>query len=368
MGGMMHHFTPTLRTRNTPFTDRVQAAGVRGYTVYNRMKLATYFRSVQEDYAHLKSAVQVWDVSAERQVEIAGPDAERLIQMTTPRNLAKMAEDQCYYIPNVGVDGLMLNDPVLNKIAPDRYWVSLADSDMLLYYKGLAAGLNLNVKIFEPDVHPLAIQGPKSEELVRRVWGDAAASIKFFRHTTVDFQGIPMILARSGWSCQGGFELYVVGWENGAKIWDILMEAGADLDVHAGCPNGIERIEGGLLSFGSDMTMENSPFEAGLGKYCHDTPNCLGHAALQELNPPHRQIRPVEIPGEPVAACAKQWEIYSKSGSYAGTMRSAAYSPDFQTNVCIGMIEDTFWDAGTELVVKTPEGTRGAIVKGSFWL
>ena len=151
----------SIRLRRTPFSRRVEAAGVKAYTVYNHMLVPTVFRSVEEDYAHLKSAVQVWDVSCERQVEIAGPDARRLVQITTPRDLANMAEDQCYYLPIVDERGAMLNDPVLIKLAEDRYWVSLADTDMLFYYKGLANGFGLDVKVLEPDASPLAIQGPK---------------------------------------------------------------------------------------------------------------------------------------------------------------------------------------------------------------
>ena len=165
--------TGSPRLRRTPFSRRVEAAGVQGYTVYNRMLLPSVFRSLEEDYAHLKSAVQVWDVACERQVEIVGPDARRLVQMTTPRDLSKMADDQCYYIPMVDTRGAMLNDPVLNKLAADRFWVSLADGDMLYYYMGLASGLGLDVRVFEPDVSPLAIQGPRADELVRRVFGQA---------------------------------------------------------------------------------------------------------------------------------------------------------------------------------------------------
>ena len=364
----MVQFNATIRTRRTPFSNRVEAAGAKGFTIYNRMQLATYFRTVQEDYHHLKSAVQLWDVAVERQVEIKGPDAVKLVQMTTPRDLSKMKDDQCYYIPNVGADGKMLNDPVLNKIGENRFWVSLADSDMLLYYKGLAAGFGLDVEVFEPDVHPLAIQGPKSDELVRRLFGQEIVDTKFFRHKTINFNGTDMIIARSGWSLQGGFEIYMDGWENGEPLWDWIMETGRDLDIHAGCPNGIERIEGGLLSFGSDIDMSHTPYEAGLTKYCKGADLCLGAEALAKANPPSRQIRALDIEGEPLGGVLEAWPVKTKSGDFAGTIRSCAFSPDFKTNMGIGMIEANAWETGTKVEIETPQGTRDAIIRDGFWV
>lgn len=361
---------PSNRLRRTPFSRRVEAAGVSSYTVYNHMLLAQWFRSPAEDYAHLKSAVQVWDVACERQVEIAGPDAVRLVQMTTPRDLSRMKDDQCYYIPMVDAAGRMLNDPVLLKLAENRYWVSLADSDMLYYYKGLASGFGLDVEVFEPDVSPLAIQGPKADELVRRVFGQDIVETRFFRHKTVSVEGKDMIIARSGWSLQGGFELYLDGTEYGEPLWDKLFEAGRDLDVRAGCPNGIERIEGGLLSYGSDMTLEHTPFEAGLTNYCslETATACLGHAALVAHNEPLRQVRPVEIEGPKVPAVDYFWPLTDKSGKPAGRISSAAWSPDFQTNVAIATVERDHWAAGTELLVDAPDGARAVKVRDTFWI
>ncbi len=362
--------TASSRIRRTPFSRRVEAAGVKGYTCYNHMHLPTIFRSVEEDYAHLKSAVQVWDVSVERQVEITGPDALKLVQMTTPRDLRRMADDQCFYIPIVDHRGGMLNDPVLNKLADDRFWVSLSDSDMLYYYMGLSNGFGLNVEVFEPDVSPLAIQGPKADELVRRVFGSDVVDTRFFRHKTVTVEGEEMIIARSGWSLQGGFELYVNGSEHGEAIWDVLFEAGADLDVRAGCPNSIERIEGGLLSYGNDMTMDHTPFEAGLGKFCHleTATGCLGNAALRKRQDPVRQIRPIEIDGGKVPSLNTLWPLKDNSGDPAGHVSSAIWSPDFQTNVAIAMVHKAHWAPGTELTVDAPDKSRSVRVRDKFWI
>ena len=366
----MPYLTPAIRLRSTPFSRRVIAAGAKAYTVYNHMLLASFFRSVEEDYAHLKRAVQVWDVSCERQVEIIGPDALRLVQLTTPRDLSRMADDQCCYIPMVDENGHMLNDPIAIKLADNRYWISLADTDMLYYFKGLASGFGLNAKAFEPDVSPLAIQGPKADQLVARVFGQEVVDTKFFRYKTINFQGQKMIIARSGWSHQGGFELYLDGSEYGEPLWDQLFEAGEDLDVRAGGPNLIERIEAGLLSYGNDITIDTTPFEAGLGNYCNlDTAtDCLGHEALLTQQDPSRQIRSISIDGPSISAITKYWPLKDRERHVAGHISSAAWSPDFEINVAIGMVHETHWTPGTELTVETENGERTATVRDSFWI
>lgn len=358
------------RLRRTPFSRRVEAAGAVSYNIYNHTVQATAYRSMREDYAHLKTAVQVWDVSCEKQVEIIGRDARHLIQMTTPRDLGSMQDDQCYYIPMVDERGAMLNDPVLNKLAGDRYWVSLSDSDMLYYFKGLANGFGLDVRVFEPDVFPLAIQGPRADELIRRVFGQEIVDTRFFRHKPITFNGQQMIIARSGWSRQGGFEIYMVGFKNGEALWDTLFDAGEDLDLRAGCPNLIERIEGGLLSYGNDITIDHTPFEVGLGKYCNlqTATGCLGHAALLDRQKPTRQIRPISIAGDPISEVPELWPLKNLSGQPCGSISSATWSPDFNTNVAIGMVDRADWQPGTRLLVDTHAGTREAVVQAEFWI
>ena len=363
--------SPSRRLRRTPFSEGVEAAGVKGYTVYNRMLLPTVFRSVVEDYHHLKQAVQVWDVACERQIELRGPDAGRLMQMLTPRDLRGMLPGQCYYVPIVDETGGMLNDPVAVKLAEDRWWISIADSDLLLWVKGIAYGYRLDVLVDEPDVSPLAIQGPKADDLMARVFGDSIRDVRFFRFGWFQFQGRDMAIARSGYSKQGGFEIYVEGGDIGMPLWNALMEAGKDLDVRAGCPNLIERIEGGLLSYGNDMTDDNTPHECGLGKFCNTATaiGCVGRDALLRVakEGPVQQIRAIAIHGDPVPPCDRQWPVLA-GGVQVGNVTSATWSPDFDTNVSIGMIRMTHWDAGTELDVMTPEGPRRATVQEKFWI
>ena len=363
--------SPSRRLRRTPFSDGVEAQGVSAYTVYNRMLLPTMFESVQADYHHLKQHVQVWDVACERQVELRGPDAGRLMQMLTPRDLRGMNAGQCYYVPIVDETGGMLNDPVAVKLTEDRWWISIADSDLLLWVKGVANGYRLDVLVDEPDISPLAVQGPKADDLMERVFGESVRSIRFFRYGLYQFEGRDLVVARSGYSKQGGFEIYVEGSDIGMPLWNALFEAGEDLNVRAGCPNGIERVEAGLLSYGNDMTDDNTPHECGLGRFC-DTQTaigCIGRDALLRVakEGPVQQVRPIAIDGDAVPGCDRAWPVFAK-GKRVGQVTSAAWSPDFKTNVAIGMVRMTHWDAGTRLEVETPDGMRGATVQETFWL
>ena len=359
------------RLRRTPFSEGVEAAGVKGYTVYNRMLLPTVFESVEADYCHLKTHVQVWDVSCERQVALRGPDAARLMQMLTPRDLRGMLSGQCLYVPIVDETGGMLNDPVALKLSEDQWWISISDSDLLLWIKGLVNGYRLDVLVDEPDVSPLAVQGPKADDLMARVFGDRVRDIRFFKFDMFAFEGRDLAIARSGYSKQGGFEIYVEGGDIGMPLWNELFARGEDLNVRAGCPNLIERIEAGLLSYGNDMTDDNTPHECGLGKFCntHTAIGCIGRDALLRVikEGPVQQIRPIEIKGDAVASCDRPWPIYA-NGKQVGQVTSAAWSPDFNTNVSIGMLQLSHWDAGTMLEVETPEGMLGAVVKDGFWI
>ena len=357
--------TPSLRTRRTPFSDGVEKAGVKSYTVYNHMLLASQFGDFIQDYHHLKQHVQIWDVAVQRQVRIKGRNAKKLMHILSPRDMTKMSDDQCFYIPLVDQSGGMLNDPVALKIQEDEYWISIADSDYLLYALGVANALNLEVQIDEPDISPLAVQGPKAEELMSKVFGNEVRDIKFFRYKKLLFQGREMVIARSGYSKQGGFEIYVDGFEFGMPLWDRLLRDGESLNVRVGCPNLIERIEGGLLSYGNDITRENTPFEAGLGKFINSQENFIGKENL-ENRPFIKKIMPINISGE-LPPCDRHWNI-CLSGEVIGRISSAAFSPDYKCNVAIGMVNLEKGLAGTKVEVETHIGMRDAIVCPKFWI
>ncbi len=362
------------RTRRTPFSDRVEQEGVKAYTVYNHMLLPTVFRSLEEDYWHLKRHVQVWDVGCERQVEIAGPDAARLVRMMTPRDLGKATIGQCLYAPLVDEAGGLINDPVLLKLAEDRFWLSIADSDVLLWAKGLALGARLDVTVTEPEVWPLAVQGPKAETLMARLFGETVREIGFFRFRHLSFQNHPMVVARSGWSKQGGFEIYLDRAELGEPLWDALMEAGRDLEVAPGCPNAIERIEGGLLSYGNDMTRANNPLECGLEKYCHlDRPDeFIGKAALRRIAEAgiRQRICGLRIATSTLPPCYGDWPVLA-GDRVIGMVSSAAVSPAIVPlaaglgagqGLAFAMLARGYWDPGLGVQVRTPAGLLPATV------
>ena len=289
---MSHELLTSNRTRATPFTSRVEACGVQAYTVYNHMLLPAVFRGLEEDYWHLCEAVQVWDVSCQRQVEIIGADAQKLVQLMTPRDISYADVGQCLYAPLCDENGYMINDPILIKHGHDHWWLSIADTDVLLWAKGLATGFGFDVKVHEPNIWPLAVQGPNAEELCVRVFGEEISNIGFFRGEWKKFDGRSIYIARSGWSKQGGFEIYLNDFTMGEKLWDVFFEKGKDLDVGAGCPNLIERIESGLISFGADATYETTPFECGLDQYVNleSDIQSLSIKALRKQKPKTRLV------------------------------------------------------------------------------
>lgn len=328
----MAELSVSRRTRSTPFTAYVEAQGVKGYTVYNHMLLPTYFRSVEEDYWHLCQHVQVWDVSCERQVSIQGPDASKLVQLMTPRDLSKAREERCFYVPLCDVDGGLVNDPIAIKHSSEHWWLSIADSDVLLWAKGLATGFGLDVVVEEPDVWPLAVQGPKAELLMSRVFGEQVVDIRFFHFKRLEYRGHNFVVARSGWSKQGGFEIYVDDAELGRQLWCELFDKGEDLNVGPGCPNLIERIESGLLSFGNDMGYKDNPLESGLAGYV-DLAADINSLSLEALrNTPLSSQLLGAISSEQLAMADA---VIYQQGREVGQVTSACWSPKYQLSLAL---------------------------------
>ena len=355
----------TKRLRRTPFSSRIKDV-VKSVTVYNHMILPTVFDTLEEDCLHLKNHVQLWDVSVQRQVEISGKDATKLLELLTPRPVSNMDASKCLYIPMVNQKGRMINDPVLLKVDENRFWISIADSDVLFWVSGIASALNLDVEVSEPVVAPLAVQGPKSRKLLERVFGSEITELKYFEVRRFNFQNHSMNIARTGWSKQGGFEIYVEGEEYALDLWDDLMRSGADLNIKPGCPNQIERIESGLLSYGSDMTIDNNPYECGLGKFIGTEINsaCIGARALDEvrLEGPKKIIRFLDIKGSKIPFCDNKW-VAKVNKLKVGEVTSAVFSSEFQTNLGIAMIDIDYSTEGTEIEILIGDDVRKAIVK-----
>ncbi len=344
------------RLRRTPYTASAESAGVTRFSVVNHMLLPTgYGRSIEEDYWHLLEHVQIWDVGCQRQVQISGRDAARLVQCMTPRNIAGTKTGDCLYLPITDDEGSLINDPVLLKLADDRFWLSVADSDLLLFAKGLAIGRQFEVTVDEPDVSPLAVQGPKAEALLCDLFGDHVRDIQFFKFGWVSFAGTRQLISRTGYSRQDGFEIFLKGRHLGSTLWNAIWQAGEPYRIRAGYPNLIDRIEGGLLSYGNEMTRAQNPFEAGFGKFCNfnEAAEYIGRDALQTLlkNGPARQIRGILFDGGPCPACTEPWPVMAGNQQRAGQVTSAIWSPRLRRNVGLSLTEREFWDAGQPVTV-----------------
>ena len=335
----------TRRLRCTPFTSRLEDYGVGGYTVYNHMLLPTFFKSVEAEYEHLKKFVQIWDVTVQRQIEISGKDSYRLIQLMTCRDLSKAKVKKCYYVPLVDRDGNMVNDPLVLKIDDDKWRVCIADSDVLFFAKGIAGSFNLNVKIFETNIATLAVQGPKSEALMKKLFGNNIVNLKFFNFDYFKFKDVKYMISKSGFSKQGGYEIYIEDLKSGLVLYDQLLNDGKELNIQPGCPNAIERIEGALLSYGNDMDNNDNPFECGFDKYvCLDNRiNYLGKEALQKIKKEgiKKKLMGVKIDIDQINL-TKEEKLLDQNNNIMGFLRSAAFSPKFNKVVGIAMIKSKY--------------------------
>lgn len=356
---------PSRRLRATPFTSRVSALGVTGYTVYNHMLLATVFESLQEDYKHLKEYVQIWDVSVERQVQLLGPDAHKLACMISARDLTNAKVGRCYYAPICDQNGAIINDPIALRLAENKYWFSISDSDLLLWVQGIAIGLGLNVDICEPDVSPLAIQGPFADDLMADVFGEEIREVKFFHFKAFSFRGHMLNIARSGWSKQGGFEIYLDDTNLGEELWDAIWAKGKKYNIRAGCPNLIERVEAGLLSYGNDMNREDTPLEIGLEKYVSldSEVDFIGKAALQKQRKVgiKKRLMGIEIDGSKMPPLTMPKKV-SIEGKNVGMITSAVFSPDYGGNIGFAMIKASNAYVGAEVMVDSEEGPQRGIL------
>ena len=335
------------RLRSTPYTSRIEKQGVTAYTSYNHMLLPAAFGSLEDSYHHLKENVQVWDVAGERQVEISGKDSGKLVQLMTCRDLSKSKIGRCYYCPIIDDRAGIINDPVILKLGEDRWWISIADSDVILFAKGLAIGKKFDVKIFEPNVNILAVQGPKSFALMEKIFGKIITEMKFFGFDYFEFAGAKHLIAKSGWSKQGGYEIYVENTESGLALYDKLFEVGKEFNVKAGCPNLIERIESALLSYGNDMDNDDNPLECGLDKYVNlDTDiNFLGKEKLKEIKKKGvtRKLMGVIIDAKEINV-SKSINLINGKNSKIGELRSGTYSPHFKKVIGIAMIDKPYFE------------------------
>ena len=352
--------------RKSPYFDATVADGVRSFSVYNHMYLPAHFGDPAGEYERLVNAVAMWDVGAQRQVELAGPDAGRLAQTLSARDVSGFGVGQGRYVPICNHDGILINDPVMLKLAEDRYWLSIADSDIELWAAAIAAERGYDVAVSEPDVSPLAVQGPLAAPVVASLFGEWINELAYFAFRETALGNIPILLARSGWSKQGGFELYLRDGRRGAELWDIVKTAGAEFGIGPGAPNDIERLESGLLSYGADARLQThpaNPFELGLGKLvnldCAD--DFVGKQALARIRDAgiERRLAGFVIDGDPLAE-NQHPERVMQNEVEVGSIGGLAYSPRLEQNIAIGLIDNVVADDAGDLFVSVGNEMRAA--------
>ena len=355
-----YSISKSRRIRSTPYTSRIEKQGVTAYTTYNHMLLPAAFGSLEDSYNHLKKYVQVWDVAGERQVEITGKDSAKLMQLMTCRDLSKSKVGRCYYCPIIDDEAGIVNDPVVLKLSEDKWWISIADSDVILFAKGLAIGNNFDVKIVEPNVDIMAIQGPKSFKLMERVFGDKITKLKFFGFDYFDFKGTKHLIAQSGWSKQGGYEVYVENTNSGLELYDYLFKIGKEFNIKPGCPNLIERIESALLSYGNDMDINDNPLECGFDKFVNLDSDVffLGKEKLKKIRSEgiKKKLMGVQIETKEISLSASLI-IKDEKNHKIGELRSACYSPYFGKVIGIAMVDKPFWKVSQFIKIEINNST-----------
>jgi dimethylsulfoniopropionate demethylase len=261
--------------------------------------------------------------------------------------LSKSKIGRCYYCPIIDGSGNLVNDPVVLKLAEDKWWISIADSDVIFFAKGLASGYEFDVKIIEPVVDIIAVQGPKSFDLMEKVFGKIIRELKFFGFNYFDFEGVKHLIARSGWSKQGGYEVYVQDTQSGQKLYDHLFEIGKEFNVKPGCPNLIERIESGLLSYGNDFDNNDNPLECGFDQYVSldGEINFLGKEELKKikLNGIKKKLMGIKFDAQEISLSGSL-DLKDEDGNIIGELRSACYSPHFGKVIGIAMMKKSYWE------------------------
>ena len=358
--------------RKSPFFNGTVRWGATDFSVYNHMYIPRSFGDPEQNFWNLVNDAILCDVAVERQVEIAGPDAAAFVQLLTPRNLSQCAVGQCKYVLITNEAGGILNDPVLLRLEENRFWLSLADSDVLMWAEGVATHAGLDVTICEPDVSPLQLQGPKSGDIMATLFGETIRDLKYYWLDHFELDGIPLVISRTGWSSELGYELYLLDGSQGEALWEKLMAVGEPMGLKPGHTSSIRRIEGGMLSYHADMDAHTNPFELGLDRLVDlEMPaNFIGKAALKQVQQQgiSRQQVGLELDGEPLPGPNTQFWPVEVNGEVIGKVTSAVYSPRLKKNIALAMVTIGHSAVGTTCTVELTGETRsGTIVPKPFY-
>ena len=358
--------------RKSPYFDATVRWGAQGFSVYNHMYIPRDFGKPEQNFWNLVNEAILCDVAVERQVEITGPDAAKFTQMLTCRDLSKMAVGQCKYILITNANGGLLNDPILLRLAENHFWISLADSDILLWAQGVAINSGLDVTIGEPDVSPLQLQGPQSGKIMTALFGEDIMDLRYYWLREVELNGIPLIVSRTGWSSELGYELYLRDGSKGDLLWETIMAVGLEFGLKPGHTSSIRRIEGGMLSYHADADMSTNPYELGFDRLVNldMEADFIGKAALRRIKDQgvsRKQIGLI-INGEPLTGPNTTfWEI-NLGGGCIGKVTSAVYSPRLEQNIALAIVSAEHANIGAEVEVVTNSGpTRATICERPFY-
>ncbi|MFZ0487940.1 MAG: glycine cleavage T C-terminal barrel domain-containing protein, partial [Arenicellales bacterium] len=358
--------------RKSPYFNATVRWGAQAFSVYNHMYIPRDFGDPEQNFWNLVNDAILCDVAVERQVEITGPDAARFTQMLTPRDLSNLSVGQCKYILITNADGGILNDPILLRLGENHFWISLADSDILLWAQGVAVHAGMDVTIREPDVSPLQLQGPKSGQVMQALFGESILDLRYYWLREVELDGIPLIVSRTGWSSELGYELYLRDGSRGDELWEKIMAAGAPFGLKPGHTSSIRRIEGGMLSYHADADITTNPYELGMGRLINPDMEAefIGKAALRRIrdNGVTRKQVGLRIDGAPLKGPNTSFWSIRKDGSTVGKVTSAVYSPRLEQNIALAMVAADYAEIGAEVKVAMPQGpVRATVVARPFY-
>ena len=358
--------------RKSPYFDSTVKWGATGFSVYNHMYIPRDFGDPERNFWNLIEKSILCDVAVERQVEITGPDAYKFTQLLTPRDLSNISIGQCKYVLITNNEGGILNDPVLLRLAENHFWLSLADSDVLLWAQGVAVNSGLNVNISEPDVSPLQLQGPTSKDIMVKLFGESIKDLKYYWFKEFDLDGIPLIVSRTGWSSEFGYELFLRDGSKGNDLYEKIMNAGKEHGLQPGHTSSIRRIEGGMLSYHADADIHTNPFELGFDRLVSldNDIEFIGKAALKKIKAEGIKRKQVglEINCEPLSGPNTTFWSIKKDNKEIGKVTSAVYSPRLKKNIALAMADIENSEIGTDLEVETNKGKFTAkIVEKPFY-
>ena len=352
--------------RKSPYFDSTVKWGATGFSVYNHMYIPRDFGSPEQNFWNLIEKSILCDVAVERQVEITGPDAFKFTQLLTPRDLSDVAIGQCKYVLITNNQGGILNDPVLLRLAENHFWLSLADSDVLLWAQGVAVNSGLNVNISEPDVSPLQLQGPTSKDVMVKLFGESIKNLKYYWFKEYDLDGIPLIVSRTGWSSEFGYELFLRDGSKGNDLYEKIMNAGKEYGLQPGHTSSIRRIEGGMLSYHADADINTNPFELGFDRLVSldNHIEFIGKTALKKIKAEGIKRKQVglEINCEPLNGPNTTFWSIEKDDNKIGKVTSAVYSPRLKKNIALAMVSIKNSEIGTKLYVEINANKFEAIV------